>query len=121
MACRRLINFLGIRVGTTSGKLEVLAPRHSDDADIELLGLTKVGIEEFIAAPPGPPERTREACECILRAADKGVAHLTVGRDERAFADDLLVCAQVTQWAIKTFAYDRHGTPVPHYGIWTEA
>ena len=121
MACRRSINFLGIRVHPTSGELDVVNSRRPDDAGIEQLALSKVGVDELTAAPPGPPDRTKVACERILRAADKGVAHLTVDRGERAFSDDLLVCTLATQWAVERFVYNRLGVDMPAYRKWTAA
>jgi hypothetical protein len=119
MACRRSINFLGIRVHPTTGRLDVVGSRWPDDAGIEQLSLAKVTLDEFLLAPPGPREETQRACEQILRAADKGVAHLTVDRGERAFSDDLRVCASATVWAVETFVYNRLGVNVPDYRRWT--
>jgi hypothetical protein len=121
--CRKVLGFMGIKRSRKTGRLRAIRPGEWQKNDVLLpqLRLRLVTVEELLSAPIGTRRQRRGACERMLKAADKGVAHFTVDRGERARAADLRICAETVSWALRTYVYARAAEPLPpNATVWTD-
>ena len=118
--CRKLLDFLGLKVKHSGADLyERKSPYTDDTIGIEDLKLQRVGLCVLDSTPFGDAEKIRSACVHTIRAANKGVAHFTEDRGERAEAQQLLLCAEVVRWLIEKHVYEKLNLQIPAYRIWT--
>jgi hypothetical protein len=119
--CRKLLDFLGLRANRQRVLEEISGRRHwPDDVGIEDLVLQRVSLTAYDKAPFTGPVSLRSAAEHTLQAADKGVAHFTLGIGTPARSVPVLMCAQAVLWLTEEHVYRKLGLPVPDYRIWTE-
>jgi hypothetical protein len=84
--CRKLLSFLGLRPNAKTRDLEEFSGSRSrpDDVGIEDLGPKRLSLADYDAAPFNGPVSLRSAAKHTIQAADKGLAHFTLGIGEAA-------------------------------------
>lgn len=119
--CRKLLDFLGIKLDRKESKTlrEVPNDRSGGDVGIEHLGLSRITIAELLAAGDGPSNKIEAACIHTIRAANKGVAHFTEDKGERAQAEEVVICARIVVELIQVKVYDVLGIARPTVQVWT--
>jgi hypothetical protein len=118
--CRKLLDFLGLKSQRNGGTLIERTESYSDDTvGIEDLHLPRVSLAALDSSPFGSGQSVRAACEHTLRAANKGVAHFTEDRGERADAEQILRCGQVVGWLAEKHVYKALDVATPVYKVWT--
>jgi hypothetical protein len=119
--CRKLLEFLGVKLVRRSVELcDVAADRTDDDLGIEHLdGLNRISVDALDDAPFGEPAEIRKAVIHTLLAANKGVAHFTHGKAEPADTEPVLICARTVIWLVERHVYDKLGLDVPKFRVWT--
>lgn len=113
---RALLNFMGLtaRNGRLSG-----VTRRAGDSAIELVlsstgALSMVSREDVLVTFPENPAETEAMLVAALRAANKGMAHLTIDyQSDRVFVEHLGAASVITQRLVETFVYERLGRSRP--------
>jgi hypothetical protein len=122
--CRKLIEFLGIRLDETTAPAKLVpvkTPRKkTTDACITQIGRASiVAVEEFLDEGPRDRAIIEEACAHTIRAAHRGVAHFTNTPYDKARCGKVVDCATTVRAAVERFAYRELGREVPNYRRWT--
>jgi hypothetical protein len=119
--CRKLLDFLGLKIDRNDGSLKPRSASYSDDTvGIEDLGLPRVDIAQLSGTPLGSGDAIRGACEHTLRSANKGVAHFTEDRRDRAKEEPVLLCGQAVAWLVAEHGYKPLDVSLPEYRVWTK-
>lgn len=120
--CRVIFSFLGICLDKKTQQLaQIKKPGSDDNFSIVKLELPILTLDDLRLAPTGSPGEVEESCRLTLLATNKGVAHFTDSKNERAQIEDALRCARTIIWLTEEYVYKRIGLAIPPYKFWTEA
>ena len=119
--CRKLLDFLGLKIDRNCSSLKARSAPYSDDTvGIEDLGLPRLDIAQLSVAPLGSGDAIQAACEHTIRSANKGVAHFTEDRGDRAEEKPVLLCGQAVAWLVAEYVYKPLDVSLPEYRVWTK-